>query len=783
MLYNQLLGGAAVSMGWEPEQYPVGGPIQEHVFTSTLAPGGGQPLPLYDTYRWFHHEFPPGTALYPVTSSSPSVLALANADRTLLINTLDATQSIVLDGVRFDIAPYEVTLRELDGTRVPPVHVQAPAAPGTAARSPAEPTVGDAAPRGSEPYVDAPLEEFAGTPAASVSADPPLDWLDQSGMVGADRANDVAIADGAVFALGSAYGAIGTAAYRGGNDAWLRRYDRAGTVVWERQFGSGNDDTGVAVTADPTGVYVVGNTDDAFGGGVYAGGFDVWVRHYDLTGRLLWHRQFGTDWDEMARGVEVVDGVVYVVGSTDGPSFEGLANRGYDDVFLTAFDVAGTRLWTRAYGTTGPDVVTGMTDAGGALALSGFTGGVFDGQSSAGHWDAFLVRVGLDGELQWSREFGTPGDDRAYDVGMVDGDMVVVGRVEGSLGGETYQGLYDGFVRRYAPDGSLVWHRAVATGRVDRAVAFATDSAGAHVLAVTDGVFPGQVRAGGDDLVVVDLGSDGSTVSLSQWGSDKADDASALTGDLTRIVIAGSTYGVLPGGSAPTTADALPPPAYAVPVDGFIAQRTDPSAIVAADDFERANTTGWGSAPYGGLWRLSNRTPFAIASGTGVLALDAGVSASATLDAVSVRDVVVSAPLSVDRLPVGASAYVSVGARAVAGGSEYRLRLQIQSNGTASLRLLRINAFTPVTLNAEVPIGALVPGQAYRLELEVEGADPTTIQGRVVPATGPVPDWQVSVADATPALQGPGAIGVRATMAGSGPRLTITFDDLLAVRP
>jgi hypothetical protein len=65
-------------------------------------------------------------------------------------------------------------------------------------------------------------------------------------------------------------------------------------------------------------VYVVGNASGALPGQTYSGGsYDAFIRKYDLGGTELWTRQFGTSGFDNASGVAVDTTGVYVVGQTD----------------------------------------------------------------------------------------------------------------------------------------------------------------------------------------------------------------------------------------------------------------------------------------------------------------------------------------------------------------------------------------------------------------------------------------------------------------------------------
>ena len=105
---------------------------------------------------------------------------------------------------------------------------------------------------------------------------------------------------------------------------------------------------------DATGnTHVAGFTGGSFAGQTSAGVEDAFVRKFDPSGTELWTRQFGTADNDSATDVAVDgNGNVYVTGATQA-TFPGQTSSGGNDVFLQAFDSAGTPLWTTQFGTNG----------------------------------------------------------------------------------------------------------------------------------------------------------------------------------------------------------------------------------------------------------------------------------------------------------------------------------------------------------------------------------------------------------------------------------------------
>src|SRR5439155_1266491 len=135
----------------------------------------------------------------------------------------------------------------------------------------------------------------------------------------------------------------------GGVDAFLRKYDAAGNTLWTRQFGTSADDLADAVAVDGTGVYMAGFTGGTLPGQTSAGGVDAFLRKYDSSGNVLWTRQFGTSAYDSAVAIAADGTSVYVAGFTGGTLLGQTSAGGYD-AFLRKYDSSGNVLWTRQFG-------------------------------------------------------------------------------------------------------------------------------------------------------------------------------------------------------------------------------------------------------------------------------------------------------------------------------------------------------------------------------------------------------------------------------------------------
>jgi hypothetical protein len=335
-------------------------------------------------------------------------------------------------------------------------------------------------------------------------------------------------------------------------DIFAWRFSPAGEELWTYQSGTPLSDGGLAVAVDPAGnIILSGHTEGNLSDQTNAGLDDAYVRKLSPTGDELWTREFGSPNPDWAFGVAVDgSGNIIAVGAADGP-LPGQTSIGYEDTFVRKYSPEGLELWTRQFGSTGSCRAFGVAvDGSGNIIVVGRTEGALPGQTNLGTYDVFVRKYGRDGAELWTRQFGTTWPDLATAVAVdASGDILVAGTTEGALPGQTQVGSGEAFVRKYNPDGAELWTRQFGTALSDEALAVATDAAGdVYVAGVTTGVFPGQTRAGHDDAFVRKYSAAGAELWTCQFGSPAWNVAFGVAVDKRGAVfVCGATDGPMPG--------------------------------------------------------------------------------------------------------------------------------------------------------------------------------------------------------------------------------------------
>jgi len=369
-------------------------------------------------------------------------------------------------------------------------------------------------------------------------------WIRQFGTASGDFAGGVATYGSSVYVSGWTEGTLPGQTSAGWVDAFLRKYDTDGNVLWTRQFGtSGYDSAGLyfnSVAADDTGAYVTGLVSGSLSGQPHAGSHDIFTRKYDPQGNEVWTRLLGTPDADRGESISVDATGVYVSGRTLG-ALPGQAFLGGMDAFVAKYSHSGSLLWTRQFGGTGYDWALGVSSGPSGLTVTGWVNGTGYSQPDP-PTDAFLRKYDHDGNLIWERVFGGSSNDYGTAVYTSATDILVGGVTGSGLPGFTEGG---GFLRRYDSTGNDLWTRQIGSagiGTVTMDASGATYVGGAVGLAL-----PGQVHAGLGDAFVRKYDAGGSVLTTLQFGSSSDDSNVYLSLGTSGLFGAGYTLGTLPG--------------------------------------------------------------------------------------------------------------------------------------------------------------------------------------------------------------------------------------------
>ena len=320
----------------------------------------------------------------------------------------------------------------------------------------------------------------------------------------------------------------------GGHDAFLAKFDPQGTLLWWRQAGAIGAAfeyaLGLALDSQGNPIIAGGVENTANFGGTpvsTAGGSDAYVAKYDPAGTVLWVRALGIAGGGRANGVacDSADNVLVTGQFSTSILSNGVpvAASGGTDGFVAKYDRNGLQLWVEVAGGGGNDAGEDVaSDAQGNVIVTGTFRVIAafgtNTLTSAGQADVFTAKYDANGNLLWVRQGGGSGVEDVFQGDLATdglGNIYVTGAYQNtatfSATGVASAGDNDVFVTKYAPDGTQIWVQRFGDVGYDHARGIVADGNGEVYLT---GAFNGTVNfgatqlisAGGNDIFITRLG-------------------------------------------------------------------------------------------------------------------------------------------------------------------------------------------------------------------------------------------------------------------------------------
>ncbi len=323
-------------------------------------------------------------------------------------------------------------------------------------------------------------------------------WARYFGSVDNERAWDLEVdSNGDVLITGLSgpdFPVDNPSTYVGGGDAFITKFDTAGTVKWSTFFGGTGLEEGHGIGINQAGdIAITGWTGSPdlpnAASSSLSGPTDSFVARFNSDGTLQWSTYVGGSDREESNGVGIASGgSVIIAGWTRSPDLPhpgSTSYSGYEDVFVAGISPSGTIQWTHYLsGMWEEDAYDLAMDTGGNVIITGMTGSPDFPATNSNHSDrdAFLVKLSGSGTQLWGLYIGGNGDDRGLSVAVdAIGCIFLTGFTRSHdfpVTMTAHSGGIDAFVMKYSASGTLEWGRFFGGMGWDYGVGIAVDGAG-----------------------------------------------------------------------------------------------------------------------------------------------------------------------------------------------------------------------------------------------------------------------------------------------------------------
>lgn len=266
-------------------------------------------------------------------------------------------------------------------------------------------------------------------------------------------------------------------------DIFITKLDGSGNFIWAKSFGSPAADAGWATTTNSLGeVFATGHFKETidFDPSINtfnltdAGGGDIFVLKLDASGNFNWAKRIGGTSTDYGLSIfldqsENVYTTGWFTGTSDfdpGLNTYSLTSAGMNDIFVTKFDSNGNFIWAKNFGGPANDNGTSIyVDNLGLSYVVGWFAGLADfnpdinsfNLQSNGSTDAFILKLGINGDFLWAKNIGSIGNDACNSI-VVDesGNVYTTGSfnstvdfdIESNIFNLTSNGNYDCFIHK-----------------------------------------------------------------------------------------------------------------------------------------------------------------------------------------------------------------------------------------------------------------------------------------------------------------------------------------------
>lgn len=196
----------------------------------------------------------------------------------------------------------------------------------------------------------------------------------------------------------------------------LLNIDKNGDYIWSNAYGGEEYEEGKRVFSIPNyGHYIVGTSNSGT-----SHDFDAYVVFTDSYGVQQWDKfiDYGA-WERVHNAMMFPDSSIVVVGETDS------TENGNTDFYMFRMKYDGTVLWTKKWGSSGNDVVKGITAiTDTSFAICG-TKYIEDSLLNKSYVGTFY----LDGTTVWEKYFGEKGSSELNDIHNYSTVLMTVGQL------------------------------------------------------------------------------------------------------------------------------------------------------------------------------------------------------------------------------------------------------------------------------------------------------------------------------------------------------------------
>ncbi|MCF8244389.1 MAG: T9SS type A sorting domain-containing protein [Saprospiraceae bacterium] len=303
-------------------------------------------------------------------------------------------------------------------------------------------------------------------------------------------------------------------------------------IIWEKSFGGSYNDYSYAVIQCSDGDYLSVGSSSSFNNG----NEDVFIVKMSSEGTLIWQKTFGGSNDDYATSaIQTEDGGFLIGATTNSSDGDVTLAHGLSDIWLIKLSSIGELEWQKTYGGSSseccPDIV--QSDDGGFTFATKSKSNDGDISIHYGSFDAWVVKISQDGDIEWEKTFGGSEFD---DIGAIrktsGGNYIIIGSTASTDGDVTgNHGGGDVWVLKLDSLGNKLWQKCYGGSEVDGGSDIIETSSGSFICVGSSRSNDGNVSEnnGSEDVWVFKITSLGAVLWEHSYGGSSLDYAQGIS--------------------------------------------------------------------------------------------------------------------------------------------------------------------------------------------------------------------------------------------------------------
>lgn len=299
-------------------------------------------------------------------------------------------------------------------------------------------------------------------------------------------------------------------------------FAQAPIIQWKKSFGGTEFDDAFCIEKTLDGGYIVAGQSNSNNGDVTGnhGYGDYWIVKLNNNGSIQWQKSYGgSNYDFINSIQQTSDGGFITAGNSYSKNGDVDGNKGSDDAWIVKLGSTGNIQWKKSIGGSGSDSANSIQQTSdGGYIIAGFSNSN-DGDVSGNHGkgDFWIIKLSTTGIIEWQKMLGGSDDDFVSSIKTTsDGGYIAVGQSISNNGNVTgNHGDFDIWAVKLAGNGNIEWQKSIGGSEYEDAYSVQQTTDGGFIIAGYSNSNDGDVSGnhGDFDACIVKLTSNG----VIQW--------------------------------------------------------------------------------------------------------------------------------------------------------------------------------------------------------------------------------------------------------------------------